>query len=300
MKYLIGAGAVLILAWFGLKNTFYNIILSGGEAQMHTAVDYTSVVGWASQPAETPPGAWETPWGVDIFLVYPSPRLNSEHGLMDADTAFSHPSHTRLDEDIRTGLPADAAIYVPKYRARSNANQADSAAAAEAQIADDLRNAFEAYLANTNRGRGIMLVAVGETGAALDPLLTRLNTEELRHRFAGLVHFTPDADEDDQTYADIECSPALEGACYQPVPLTVKRPLSDHLLPNLSKTRGHFSVIDADGTAAAISAQNAQVSTWLDANAPKPAEPLFGFEAIEAAPIYRPNGEALEPETPEP
>lgn len=300
MKYIIGAGAVAILAWFGLKNPVYTMIKSGGDARAPAALDYASPEAWAVAPTEPPPGAWETPWGVDVFVVYPSPRLSADHGVMDAEAAFGHASQVRLDAEIRAALPADAAVYAPKYRAPSNANRGDDRAAAEALVAEDMSDAFEAYLANTNRGRGVMLVGVGNADAALDPLLARLDTDELRDRFAGLIHFTPETDGADQPFADLACSPSLEGACYQAVAVTTERPLGDHVLPRLPQTRPHYSVVDAEGTAAAISVQNAQVSAWLDANAPKPAEPLFGFESIGAAPIYRPDGEALEPETPEP
>ncbi|MEO9969535.1 MAG: hypothetical protein ABJG15_06850, partial [Hyphomonadaceae bacterium] len=58
-------------------------------------------------------------------------------------------------------------------------------------------------------------------------------------------------------------------------------------------------ILDAEGVASAIAAQNEQVSYWLDTYGPKPAEPLFGFEAIEAAPIFRPGETAPLPTGPD-
>lgn len=271
-------------------------MLTQGEVQTLPALDYTFAEAWESQPSETPPGAWETPWGVDLFMVYPTPRVNSPHGLIDAEAAVTHPSYTKLDVEIREALPSDAFVYVPKYRPPSSTTTPEAAP----PVTDDLIRAFEAYLGNPNRGRAIMLVGVGETDQQITPLLARLSQEDLRNRFAGLVHFsTREGLETDAAFSELQCSPALEGACYQSVLMESSRPLGDHLLPRLPNLRAEYSVLDPDGTAVAIAVQQSAVSIWLDTNAPKPAEPLFGFEAIEIAPIYTPNGEELDQTPPE-
>jgi hypothetical protein len=297
LKYFIGAALIALAAWFGLKNPIYNMALTRGDIHTPPQPDYTLAAGWADQPAQTPPGAWETPWGVDIFLVYPAPRLNAPHGRIDADEALVHPSHAKLAAEIRAALPADAVVYVPKVRPVSAATSSQTG---PTNAADDVIAAFDAYLGNTNRERAIMLVAIGSANASIAPLLVRLSEDELRDRFAGFVHFSTDDDANTEgLYPDLKCSPSLGGACFQSVLLDSKRPITDHLLPRLPNMRAEYSVLDPEGTAAAVAVQQETVSSWLDANAPKPAEPLFGFEAIEAAPIYRPNGEAIGAADPE-
>jgi len=290
LKLSIGIAAALIVAWFGFKNPVYNLLKTSGAAEIPATLDYTSFEGWASQPETDTPGAWETPWGVDVFLVYPTPRKASGHGLMDANDAFAHASQVSLSEEIVAALPSDASIYVPKYRAVSNAKSAEDESLRQ-QGAEDLGSAFDAYLANVNRGRAIMLVGVGDTAPLLTPILNRLQMEDLQIRFAGLVHITPNADETNAAFEALNCSPALDGACLQTVEAQMYRPIGDHLLPRLSNMRGHYNILDPLGTAAAIETQTKHVSDWLDTHAPKPAEPLFGFEAIEVAPVYRPGGD---------
>lgn len=296
MKFLIGILALLIAAWFGLKNPIYNMWMTRGAVEMPTMLDYTTAQSWASQPAETPSGAWETPWGVDVFVVYPSPRLASPHGLIDPEAAFAHPSHAKLHDEILRALPNDASVYVPKYRMASNAKRPDTLTRLSA---DDLSASFEAYLANANRGRGVMLIAVGDTQEAIAPLLERLQMDDLQHRFAGLIHITPDAPQETTRSDTLACSPGLERACFQAVEVETQRPPTDHLFARLPNQRANYTILDPEGTAAAIAAQNVQVSHWLDTYGPKPAEPLFGFEAIETAPIYRPGEETPLPTAPE-
>lgn len=297
MKYWIGGIVVLLLAWFGLKNFVYNVMMTRGASDTFTSPDYGHVDGWASQPEADTPGAWVTPWGVDIFLVYPASRVVSKEGMIEAKLGFAHPSHLKLHDEVMAALPADASVYVPTYRALSNARSSQQARFAPTS-AEDLQAAFEAYLAGLNRGRAIMLVSVGDTAKQIEPLLERLQMEDLQYRFAGFVHMTADA-HDDESYQSLSCNPALSGACYQSVALKAARPIGDHLLPRLPKLRANYGVIDSEGTATAISAQSEQVSVWLDANAPKPAEPLFGFEAIESAPIFRPGESEPLPTAPE-
>lgn len=298
MKYFIGVLLIALAAWFGLKNTAYSILISRGEVSNPAPLDYTSFDGWASQPDETPPGAWETPWGIDLFVIYPAPRINSVFGLIDAQDALEHPSHVALEAEIRAALPAAANVYVPKYHPLSTTSDVAVSHAGGVLVGETLAYAFEQYLNNTNRGRGVLVVAVGDADESMRPLLGRLRADDLVHRFAGFVHFTANADAANG-FDELRCSPALAGACYQSVAMTEQRPIGDYLLPRLPGLRGVLTVIDPEGTGAAIDAQMAQVSAWLDEHTPKPAEPLFGFEAIETAPIYRPNGDALEPVDPE-
>ncbi len=296
MKLSIGILIALIAAWFGLKNTAYNMWMTRGAVEIPAALDYTTAQSWASQPTETPSGAWETPWGVDIFMVYPSPRLASPHGLIDPEVALAHPSHARLQDEILKALPTDASLYVPKYRMISNAERPDTLTRL---VADDLSAAFDAYLANANRGRGVMLVVIGDTHEAIDPLLDRLQMDDLQHRFAGLIHIAPSPSQEPDRYDTLMCSPGLERACFQAVEVETQHSLMEHLFARLPNMRPDFVILDAEGVAAAIAAQTAQVTYWLDTYGPKPAEPLFGFEAIETAPIYRPGEDQPLPTAPD-
>ena len=298
MKLIAGALLVAVFAWFGLKNPVYNMLMQRGDLDIPTQLDYTPKESWAIIPEEQPPGAWETPWGVDIFLVFPSPRKVTKHGLMPPNDAFAHSSQLALSDEIQTALPPGSSLYAPKYRSVSN-TAGKSTRDMQVLARSDLMAAFESYLEVDNRGRGLMLVSIGDTAPLISPVLERLQLEDLQHRFAGLVHFTPDAAQNTSHFDALTCSPGLEGACFQSVDVQEERPLSDQILARLPKTRAHYKIFDAEGVAAAIAAQNTQVSYWLDTYGPKPAEPLLGFEAIETAPIFRPGETAPLPTEPE-
>ncbi|MEO9969989.1 MAG: DUF3089 domain-containing protein, partial [Hyphomonadaceae bacterium] len=244
MKYVAGALLVGVFAWFGLKNPAYNTLMQRGDLDIPSQLDYTPQESWAIIPDEQPAGAWETPWGVDIFLVFPSPRNDTKHGLMLPNDAFAHSSQLALSEEIQTALPEGTSLYAPKYRSLSN-TASKSTKDMQVLASGDLEAAFQSYLEVDNRGRAVMLVSIGDTAPLISPILERLQLEDLQHRFAGLVHFTPDAAQDASHFDALTCSPGLEGACFQSVPIQEERPLTDQILARLPNTRAHYKILDA-------------------------------------------------------
>lgn len=281
-KWWTIGGAVLLAGWFGLKDTVYRISLQSNAPAVIDPLDYASVDSWAAFPDAMPPGAWETPWGVDVFLIGPPAGLSSGPGLVNARIEAHEEKYdaaiTELSRGIAKGLP----LYAPHYHSPSAVHNTGEYAA---ETALGLVSAFSTYLAEHNRDRAILL-AVDERALPLaDPILAQLTGDAIAERFAGRIIFGSNP----SGAAPTACNPSLNSVCDQTVDMKAGGIPFGFLLPRLPGRISERSLIDPDGTAEAVAVQATQVSSWLDENGPKPAEPLGDFEEIEIAPVYAPD-----------
>lgn len=151
--------------------------------------DYAQASSWALRPAAPPPGAWETPWGVDVFFIHPTSAYAGDTWNAAIDDAAAA---GRLDQVI---LPNHAApfqhagpVYAPRYRQaalHSEMNVGGEGDAAFALAYDDVLRAFDHYIANDNNGRAVVLAGVGQGGLhALRLLRDRFQDDSLKQRLA--------------------------------------------------------------------------------------------------------------------
>jgi len=219
----------------------------------------------------TPPGAWETPWGIDAFIILPPTGLNHKHGLVPADYEPAVRDTLLALQKLSPAIPGDTPAYAPFYRAPSRVNAPELAAQMATQASADILTAFELYLTEANQGRGILLIRAGSAAPYTGPLLARLQEDDLSNRFAGLVSFGPE----DKNTPDTElvCAEILGGACYQSVETSTAFSATRLFTPNAG-------------------APVPNISEWLDETQPKLAEPFFTTTVIETAPIFRPGASA--------
>ncbi len=151
--------------------------------------DYATPEAWAVRPAKMPPGAWESPWGVDVFFIHPTTAYSGKSWNAPVDAA---PARARLDDhtlpNFAAPLEAGGPVYAPLYRQAALAATLDSsggsARALELAYTDVLR-AFDHYAATANRGRGVIVVGVGQGGMhALRLVADRFQDEPMKERLA--------------------------------------------------------------------------------------------------------------------
>lgn len=287
-KWLI-ALAVLLVAWFALKDMAYRAYYSSGEVKLPTALSYQSGDHWAIQPETPPPGAWETPWGIDAFIILPPTNVAGKHGLLSADNPLVVIDNLRALKELGLAIPGETPAYAPFYRQPSPANAPEIAEDMRAMATADLMSAFEIYLDKANRGRGIVLIVAASASEFTGPIIERLQSDDLSSRFAGLISFEPD--ETSQQELDLKCADILDGACHQIVSMKSSFDTSRLFLPHLKQVSPPLNIVDPSGIATAIRVQAQNVSDWLDETQPKLAEPFFATEIIESAPIFRPGEE---------
>ena len=290
MKKALIALAVLCAAWFGLKDIALQSYLSNGELNVPASLSYDTGEAWAVTPEVPPPGAWETPWGVDAFVVLPPANVNLQHGLLPIEDAEVIKDTLGALQQMGEAIPGQTPVYAPLYRAPSPATKGDDRLAMNAMSSDDLLSAFEHYLETFNNGRGIMLIIAESSDPYASPLIERLQEDDLVSRFAGLISFGPETSPYETQ--PLKCANVLGDGCHQKVTTKSKTNFGRLLMPSLSYTAPALNVIDANGVAQAIKTQAENVSIWLDETQPKPAEPFFATEIIESSPIYRPGEDA--------
>jgi hypothetical protein len=190
---LTGVVAALLVGALLMQDTWFRMAIHppGRFATSKTpkAPDYASRDAWAIFPDAPPPGAWETPWGVDVFFIHSTSAYAGDAW----NEAIDNPvSKARLDDHI---LPNQAApflkagpVYAPRYRqaaldAELNVG-ADSDGAFEIAY-DDVLTAFDVYLKEHNRGRGIIVAGVGQGGLyAIRLVRERFQSDDLKDRLA--------------------------------------------------------------------------------------------------------------------
>lgn len=273
----------IIVLWFGLKDWVYRTINSQGEPLIAEQLDYSDAAAWIERPAIPPPGGWETPWGVDVFLVAPPSTRPAKNGEILIGDNTIDAALVAFD-----GLP----VYAPRYRQPSPAVRRRDTSPYDDHSRADITAAFDQYLETDNLLRGL-LIAVPEGHEALveDSLAEIRADADLRQRFAGVLSLTAGADQPPEALDGVICSDAMEGQCVIAAAMPGKRSALGILTPTLPAPPRSYALADAEAATIAVSSRAALLSEWLDEALPKPAEPLGGFdtmESIEIAPIRRP------------
>ncbi len=276
-RWILAAVGVALIAWFGLKDRVYRAVAYGGTPVSAEAPDYARSTAWAARPESRPPGAWDRPWGVDIFLIPPGPTIPHFKGHIDIDIAEARAQVDAATAAFSESFGEDFPIYAPRYR-RTVPARRDAPDAAKSQ---DLAAAFENYMDEDNRGRAVLFA-----GLASDlPDMRRLAAahDDLFERVAGYIVFGAD----DQETAG-PCSPGAAEGCLMPADVRIDRPITRFVLPALPDQNATYRPADPETLSEVVAARAISVSAWLDENAEKPAEPLPDFETIEIAPVRRP------------
>ncbi|MDP3495441.1 MAG: DUF3089 domain-containing protein [Hyphomonadaceae bacterium] len=168
-----------------------SIMPQGGFAQEAAPPrpDYAKAESWALRPAQPPAGGWETPWGIDTFFIPPASAYSSAGWNVPIENAEAL---ERLEQRI---LPNHAGpflqagpVYAPLYRQaslHSEINVGGEGDGAFALAYEDVLRAFDHYIANDNRHRGIVLAGIRQGGLFAQRLLAdRFQTEPLKSRLA--------------------------------------------------------------------------------------------------------------------
>ncbi|MEP7210909.1 MAG: DUF3089 domain-containing protein [Alphaproteobacteria bacterium] len=190
---LVGVVVILAAGALAMQDAWFRMTIHPpgrfAASKIPKAADYSSKDAWALMPDAPPPGAWETPWGVDVFFIHSTSAYAGDAW----NEAIDNPvSRARLDSHI---LPNQAApflkagpVYAPRYRqvaldAELNVGS-DSDGAFEIAY-DDVLAAFDVYLKDHNRGRGIIVAGVGQGGLYATRLVKdRFQSGDLKERLA--------------------------------------------------------------------------------------------------------------------
>lgn len=180
-------GALAVLSAAGVAAPVLFRMLQGGStfpSESATPPDPAQPEAWLARPASPPPGAWERPWGVDVFLILPASAAASATGPgKSAMFAADAPLYIQP-------LSAAGPVYAPAYRPAPAPMRrvpgAGEIASLETAYGDVLA-AFDHYLANENRERAILLVGVRDGGLHAARLAReRFASDAARERLAAL------------------------------------------------------------------------------------------------------------------
>ena len=285
----LGVLAVLVIGWIAVKDSLYGSWL-GQSGVSPDLPDYSLEQAWLKRPAEQPPGGWETPWGVDLLVISPPVTTPAPKGLLEAGAETQVIDFERFAEQI--GLEGtDLAVYAPGYRSPSPALSKSRWRSSLTTSADDVRAAVSRYLSSNNRERAVIILAGPDTGPLLEAALEALPDDEaFRRRFGGVV-LAEDMTGGVWDAKVGNCSEGVE-SCVVPSSLSTSKPARRLFLPSLSRSRLVFSA--EDDFVPMLQDRAASLSTWLDSNAPKPAEPFNSWaadEVVDVVPIRRPNSD---------
>ena len=285
----LGIVAALAIGWVAFKDSLYASWLGRGE-RVAEEPDYSLEEDWLERPAELPAGGWASPWGVDVFLIAPMPTSPAPAGLMDASSEALKSDYARFVE--QTGLVSETAVlYAPSYRAPSPAAGKKLRSEGTDLAAADVRQAMTRYLNADNRKRALILVAAPGSETMLEQVIEALpQDEEFRQRFGGVMLPARMAT-GDWTEKVGPCSDAVE-ACVVETGLATSKPFRRFLMPSLPRAQLVYS--DTGSIGAEIDSRAEALSSWLEENATKPAEPFDTWaaeEVVDVAPIRRPNSE---------
>jgi hypothetical protein len=194
-KLMLGAAGLAVAAAalaFVFQDSLYLSSIRPGHSmdseRTPARPDYAVAANWALRPETPPPGAWEKPWGIDVFFIHPT----SAHGGGWNVAADMPKAMERLDETL---MPVHARafmgggpVYAPRYRQAalyaSVTTGQESKEALDLAYSDILR-AFDHYMATDNRDRGVIIAGVGQGGAHAERLLKeRFANEAVRRRLA--------------------------------------------------------------------------------------------------------------------
>jgi hypothetical protein len=219
-----GTVAVLGLGWLALQDTFYRMAVHPPGRFASTPApprpDYSTPEAWAARPAVPPPGAWETPWGVDVFFIHPASAFDGR----DWNVAIDDPAASiRLLERIlpNHGAPfaKAGAFYAPRYRQASlwsELNVGSEGDGAFLLAYKDVLDAFDRYATQDNRGRGVIVAGVGQGGLYAQKLIAdRFQTEPMKQRLAAayIIDAALPADAPGKAFSQPVCQGAQEIHC---------------------------------------------------------------------------------------
>ncbi len=285
MRRAIVVVAVAAILWMGLKDWAYRTFYMQKDPIETSEPVYGALENWALRPVEAPPGAWESPWGVDLFVLPPIRRAPHPPGVVSFDHERSR-GETEAFLGRLLDVLGDAPVYAPYLRHGSPVHK-ESADFAEMTETDAVA-AFRSYLEEDNLKRGFVLIAPPSMTEPVQSVLASFaGDDDVRQRFGGVVWLGPET----AGLEDLECSDGLVGQCLIEVPMKSGVPFLQRLMPNLPRPRLKHHLTDPEAAQVSIANRVAFLSTWLDENAPKPAEPLGGLEEMESvdvAPIRRP------------
>lgn len=280
---------ISVFLWFGLKDWTYQTFYSQGPAINTVTPDYAEADNWAARPDTPPPGAWERPWGVDVFLLLPPSSAPAKHGLIGPDNKSARNDMTRSAEIFSDMLANAGPVYAPLFRQASPALRTKDKAAFDALMLTDIQAAFAYYLNEDNRGRAILIATSPGTETLLQAINARILTDpSLAERIAGTVVFSNPRHKSETALTLAPCNESLAEQCLIPFLVQRKPGWFSWLRPNLPVMHVRYRLAKNDEAPHILAARADAISLWLDANAPKPAEPLGGLEMIEIAPIRLP------------
>lgn len=201
----VGGALALALGAFLLQDAAFRWVATpSGSFVRETAPpapDYADAAAWALRPTIKPAGAWERPWGVDIFFVHPSTAYAGDAW----NTPFDDPkAANRLEERILPVHSGDFAhagpVYAPRYRQAALHAELDVGGQGDGAFDlayQDVLRAFDDYLEADNQGRAVILAGVGQGGLhALRLLRERFQDDPLKERLAAVYLIETAAPED--------------------------------------------------------------------------------------------------------
>ena len=288
MRIVLIATAALIIGWFALKDWAY-LSMQGKPGPLPDAPDYYFDEVWLERPSEAPAGGWDTPWGVDLFVIAPPVSSPQKRGLLATE-------HEALREEyaeysVAVGLSeSDLTVYTPAYRSPTPAAKKRQRDEQIKSAQADVAAAMKRYLSTDNRDRGFLILAAPDTEPMLYSALQQLpRTDAFRERFGGiLIPGGKDENRWDQFIGS--CSDAMT-TCAQTTSQTAQPGSLGWLTPNLPRAPMSYST--QGDLVSDIESRAQTLSQWLDENGNKPAEPFDTWaadEVVDVAPIRSPNG----------
>jgi len=289
LKILAPAGAILLLfAWILLKDALALAIQPAGATAPGPAPDYADPASWLSAPETPPPSLWEEGWDIDLFLLPALAKAWQAPGIIDPAAADYRAEQAETVAALMPALAATGPVYSPALRLPSPASVPGDWSPA----ASDLGAAIGHYFDTLNRGRALaILVPDGDqplAGALKAALAGRSEIEQAR--IVAVIALGG---------ADERVASPLAGCAYGPdCPLALPVSQAPDLLARLRpQPPGGVHPFRLDAPEAFGAELTALRADWLDRledGVPRPAEPLGGFETIEIAPVYTPDGERID------
>ena len=289
MRNVLIAAALLVLGWFALKDWAFGLVLGRSEMVPETP-DYFNESVWLERPASQPSGGWEAPWGVDVFLISSPVTSAVRKGALPAEDDALKKEYEALI--VQTGLRTDGlTVYAPAYRSPSPASDKRERDEEIKLAQSDIALSMKRYLSAENRQRGLVIVAAPKTEPMLYAALQQLpETAQFRQRFGGVL--LPSGKNKSRWDTVMRgCSPAFDD-CSLPTTMDANPMGMGWVMPRLPQPHLTYSADPA--LSSQISDRVEALSSWLDQNAEKPAEPFNSWaadEVVDVAPIHRPNSD---------
>lgn len=259
-RVLLGLGILFVLA-VGLGPWAYRTLFLSGDPLALPAFDYRTNDSWATLPAEIPAPVWQGGWAVDVILIAPDTGLAPRS---ESELASQKMRAVAQAERMAESMAAVGPVYAPLFR--KDSEQADLAAA------------FRQYIDNHNRGRAFVIATDHPLPA--EAFVSLRADETLRARFGGFLRLAREIGSGDP-FGAINASAELKDYC-------------PDQYAKLSDCQPVVRIGRQDGMM--IVAQDAPIggdgltglTSWLEANVAKTAEPLGSLEEVEIIEIRRP------------